>query len=115
MPELKTLFCSGCKALTAIHAIPKLTELSCIGCTSLTNLPVMPELKYIDCSYCKWVDKCKNFEKNMSALRSCQSIFKRKLTARKLIRMLPAITEIYYSPGCKGAYLAEKSFIRFLN
>ena len=44
----------------------------------------------------------------------CQRIMKRKLMARRLERLTPQILEIYYSPGCKGAYLAEKSFSRNL-
>jgi hypothetical protein len=39
-----------------------------------------------------------------------QAIFRRKLTARKLEKLIPEIIGIYYSPGCKGEFLAEQAF-----
>jgi hypothetical protein len=71
----------------------------------------MGEQINISCLGCKWFPECANFESNIKSLYRCQAIFKRKLVAKKLERAIPAITEIYYSPGCKGAYLAEKSFV----
>jgi hypothetical protein len=46
----------------------------------------------------------------MVILKKAQCIVKRKLSAKKLEKLIPAITEIYYSPGCKGAYLAQRAF-----
>jgi hypothetical protein len=70
----------------------------------------MPMLKELRCNGCSWIKECIAYDKNILALRSCQAIAKRKLTARKLEKLLPAIIEIYYSPGCKGEYLAEQKF-----
>jgi hypothetical protein len=72
----------------------------------------MSKLKELHCEGCSWIKQCNNYDRNIQSLRSCQAIFRKKLTARKLERLLPAIIEIYYSPGCKGAYLAEREFQR---
>ena len=48
---------------------------------------------------------------NIRDLKQCQAIWKRKLIAKKLTRSIYAITEIYYSPGCKGEYIAQRSFL----
>jgi hypothetical protein len=111
MVNLELLCCEYCTSLTNIPLLSNLQKLFCQGCTSLTNIPIIPELKYINCNECKWIRQCDEYEENIKSLRSCQAIFKRKLTARKLEKLLPFITEIYYSPGCKGAYLAYRAFM----
>ena len=90
--------------------MPELEILYCRYCTSLASIPVVPKLKTLFCCGCKWIKDCDDYNNNIKSLRTCQSIFRRKLTARKLEKLLPAITEIYYSPGCKGAHLAERAF-----
>src|SRR5690606_36675133 len=109
MPKLKELNCKCGTALTAIPVLPNLNVPVCKNCTSLTDIPILPEL--YDCKGCKWFQECDDFESNINALRSCQAIVKRKLTAKKLERVIPVITEIYYSPGCKGEYLSGRSFL----
>jgi hypothetical protein len=129
MPKLEILYCNDCTALTSIPVIPKLEilyceginltsiptlselkELYCTDCTALTSIPVLPKLKDLYCRGCKWLKDCDDYNSNIKSLRTCQAIFKRKLTARKLEKLLPVITEIYYSPGCKGEYLALRAF-----
>jgi hypothetical protein len=74
----------------------------------------MEELKDLDWRGCKWVSGCDEYDYNIKSLRTCQAIFKRKLTARKLEKLIPAIIEIYYSPRCKGEYLAKRAFLEKL-
>ena len=102
------LNCESCTSLTSIPVMGELKYLDCVFCRSLTSIPVVGELY---CASCKWLDKCSDYDGNIKALRICQAIFKRKLTARKLETAIPVITEIYYSPGCKGAYLAQRAFL----
>jgi uncharacterized paraquat-inducible protein A len=112
MPELKTLDCRYCTSLTSIPVLPKLEELYCGDCTALTSILVMPKLA-LNCDGCTWIDhKNADFKQNIETLRTCQAIFRRKLTARKLEKLIPSIIEIYYSPDCKGARIAEKSFLK---
>ena len=110
LPKLETLFCNDCTSVTNIPLCPRLIHLYCSGCTSLTNIPVLPKLEELYCDGCKWIKYCDDYNSNIKALHICQAIFKRKLTARKLEKLLPVITEIYYSPGCKGEYLALRAF-----
>jgi hypothetical protein len=130
MSKLQQIFCTGCTALTSIPVMEELEILYCNECTALTSIPAMPELRELDCGFCtsltdipyssveevwyvgcKWFQVCKEFDSNIKSLRSCQAIAKRKLTARKLEKLIPAIVDIYYSPGYKGAYIAEKNFL----
>jgi hypothetical protein len=90
----------------------KLIALFCDYCTSVTYVPDLRPSVYVGC---KWVSGCDEYENNIKSLCSCQAIFKRKLTAKKLERMIPVITEIYYSPGCKGATLAQRAFHKKLS
>jgi hypothetical protein len=91
--------------------MPKLIVINCNGCTLLTDVH-KPITLY--CSGCKWISQCEDFESNIRILKHCQTIFKRKLTARKLNHIIPAITEIYYSPGCKGEFIAHRAFLKKL-
>jgi hypothetical protein len=59
---------------------------------------------------CPWISRNCSHDKNIEALRTCQAIFKRKLTSRKLEQVIPEITAIYYSPGCKGEHIASRAF-----
>ena len=133
-PKLSILNCWGCTAITAVHAMPKLKELDCKFCRSLTSITELPQLEYLYCENCtaltsipsnvstflvfffngcKWLNIKGNrdFENNMRSLRSCQAIFKRKLTARKLEKLLPELIAIYYAPGCKGEHIASRAFL----
>ena len=128
MAKLKTLYCKYCTALTTISLFPKLEYIDCAGCTSLTTISLLPRLQILFCEDCtaltdvpwleslycrgcKWIDyRNVEFDSNIRALRICQAIFRRKLIAKKLVRIIPVITEIYYSPGCKGEALALHAF-----
>ena len=112
LPKLKFLYCWNCTSLTKIPVMPVLQWIDCEGCRSLTEIP---KDLYANTAKCKWIAGAPNFEMNIQSLRDCQAIFKRKLTARKLDKLIPAITEIYYSPGCKGAYRAYCTFSHSLN
>jgi hypothetical protein len=128
-PKLQKLFCEGCKSLTEISGLPSLNHLFCETCTNLTRISDLPKLHVIHCNACKTLTEIPNanyiyspgctwlnyelndFDSNINALCTCQAIFKRKLTARKLKKLIPAVCEIYYSPGCKGEYLAKRAFL----
>jgi hypothetical protein len=110
LPKLTRLYCSGCTALTEIPSLPKLTLLYCYGCTILTKIPSNLNLDELECDECKWIPYNDEYNENLSLLVKAQKIVKRKLGTRKLIGIMPQILEIYYSPGFKGALLAEKSF-----
>jgi hypothetical protein len=135
MTNLELLYCEGCTALTSLPLLPKLTELSCRDCTDLTTVPLFPALeklfcenctsltevfesptlKELHCNGCKWIVQCSDYNSNIKSLRTCQAIVKRKLIGRKLDKLIPVITEIYYSPGCKGESIARQSFSNLLH
>jgi hypothetical protein len=110
LPKLEILNCRYCKTLTNIPKLPKLIRLHCSGDQCLTSIHVPSGTDTVGLLGCKWISKCSSFNSNIEALRTCQAIFRRKLTAKKLERILPTITEIYYSPGCKGEAIARKNF-----
>jgi hypothetical protein len=64
----------------------------------------------LGCNGCKWIPQNSEYKENLDLLVKTQKIVKRKLGVRKLTCITPQILEIYYSPGFKGALLAEKSF-----
>ena len=111
IPGLKTLYCGGCTSLTKIPVIPGLEILYCYGCTSLTEIPVIPGLKELYCGGCTWIPAQNDkFESNLQSLSALQRVWKRKYRGRRLEQLIHAIMEIYYSPDCKGAFLAQKEF-----
>jgi hypothetical protein len=81
-----------------------------MNCTSLTSIPEIKTTLFL-LDGCKWLNDLQDFEENMRALRICQAMWKRKVLGRKLERVIPIVSEIYYSPGCKGEHLAERAFL----
>jgi hypothetical protein len=59
---------------------------------------------------CSILEKYFYLKINIISLCKAQAIVKRKLTARKLERIIPIITEIYYSLGCKVEFIAKNQF-----
>jgi hypothetical protein len=125
---LTYLSCIDCTRLTSIPNMPKINTIYCSGCTSLTKIESRI-LRSLHCQQCKsltdirnvgtcgiwyqgatWISANVDFSTNIRALKRCQAMVKRKLIARKLERTIPEITAIYYSPGYKGEWIAEKSF-----
>ena len=109
LPELVYLWWKNCIRLKSISSLPKLEELYCNGCTSLTFIPL--RLKSLYCEDCRWLYRNEEFKDNIRALRVCQGMWKRKVLGRKLDRVIPILSEFYYSPGCKGEYLASRAFL----
>ena len=126
---MKKLNCNGCTKLKSIPYIPSLERLHCGGCTSLKNIPDIPGLKFLVCAFCRmiihrpkaamfdftgcvWINHRHNFwyKDNISKLIVLQKWFRKCLSSKKLIRIIPILTEIFYSPYSRGALLASKSF-----
>jgi len=104
------LYCHSCTNLKSISSLPKLRTLICDDCRILTSTPLFPELETLHCPGCTWMKERTDHEQNILNLKRCQAIFRRKLAIRKLLRLIPAITLIFYLPGCKGEFLAMKHF-----
>ena len=103
--ETKELHCNDCTSLTEI---PGLKYLFCYDCTSLTKIPSVETLY---CYGCTWIPIQNNkFDSNLQRLSTLQRLWKRTRTGRRLEKLIPAIMGIYYSPDCKGAFLAQKEF-----
>jgi hypothetical protein len=110
MPELQLVNCSFCKSLTRVgDPEAKLVKLECRNCPILTSIPHISRI--LNCDGCSWLkNKNVEFEENIQSLRKCQAMWKRKLTAIRLERLIPQLIELYYLPGYKGAMIAEKRF-----
>ncbi len=106
---LKILNCSWC-TLKEIPVIPGLKELYCYECTSLTEIPNSPDLQTIGYYSCPWLSKNPYFEENLEKLIFLQKKLRRRYVGKKLETLIPEVSEIYYSPGCKGYELAKRSF-----
>ena len=102
LSALKTLTCDDCTNLTKISKNPKLEYLGCINCRSLTEIPKCDTVR---CFGCPWLSA-----ENLTKLKFLQKCWKRFYIGRKLERLIPKILDIYYSPGCKGYFLAKKHF-----
>ena len=116
IPNIKTLLlinCMKCPGLTSIPEIKGLKHLNCTGCTNLINLPKIDDLRNIYCKDCPWLKHFKNpnYEENIRNLVILQKFFKRILASRKLLRIAPILVGVWYSPGCHGAWLAEREFV----
>jgi hypothetical protein len=46
----------------------------------------------------------------MTKIKTLQKFLKKRFLYKKLVSLIPAVTELYYSPGCKGEYLALRAF-----
>jgi hypothetical protein len=104
---LKYLDCRDTN-ITEIPDIPGL-DLHCNGCRSLTKIPHITG--NICCNGCPWLPQNGEFEKNLKRLVFLQKAIKRYNARKKLEKIIPLITEIYYSPGCKGFELARRSYL----
>ncbi len=109
IPGLQRLDCSDCTSLTKIPIISGLQKLNCSNCTSLTKIPVVP-LKRLRCFGCPWLSQNSEFADNLKKLTFLQTKIRRRYAGKKLEALVPQISEIYYSPGCKGYELAKRSF-----
>ncbi len=129
IPGLEELFCSGCTSLTEIPNIPGLQYLNCSDCPSLTEIPLIPDLIFLNCEGCRsltkllydpdilysgdscpWISQNSEFEENLKKLIFLQKKLRRRYIGKKLEALSSQISEIYYSPGCKGYELAKRSF-----
>ncbi len=97
---LRTIECCGCD-VKKIPPFRFLESLTCTDCDFIVKIPKATK-SYIKCH---WLDK-----NVIRQLIICQKITKRKLSARRLERIKDSIVEIYFSPGCKGEWLAKKAF-----
>ena len=51
-----------------------------------------------------------NGEKKLKQIRTVKKWFSKVLASRRLIKRIPQIVSIFYSPGCKGSYFAEREY-----
>ena len=110
MEGLQDLECIDCTSLTTIPAIEELKEVNCSGCTSLTSIPAIKELEYLDCDDCTWLECNEGFENRLEKLKILQKMVRRWIIMWRLNLIIPAVRELWYEPGSKGAWLAELSF-----
>ena len=85
-------------------------ELNCNGCTSLTFIPAIEGLKRFDCYGCTWLECNEGFENRLEKLKILQKMVRRWIIMWRLNLIIPAVRELWYEPGAKGAWLAELSF-----
>ncbi len=136
---LKSLICYNCQNLKEIPEISGMCEFACIKCRSVVKIPKYLSCKYLGKMYytlvhfigtslfdihgnrrvistdfflinMPWITQNPDYEENLEKLRFLQKKFKRRYTGKKLEALIPQISEIYYSPGCKGYELAKRSF-----
>jgi translation initiation factor 2 beta subunit (eIF-2beta)/eIF-5 len=46
----------------------------------------------------------------MNEIKAVQRFLKKRLLYKRLVSLIPEVTAIYYSPGCKGEFLAKHAF-----
>ena len=47
---------------------------------------------------------------HMKKIKAIQRFLKKRLLYKRLVSLIPEVTAIYYSPGCKGEFLAKHAF-----
>lgn len=120
IPWLKNpdqIYCSNCVNLSEIETQPMFTYINFSNCRLLTDVNVQP-LRYFSALKCPWISciayriKNPNFESRIEKLKKLQRWFIKFLLIKKLVYFIPYISEIYYLPGYKGAFLSEKRFYK---
>ena len=137
MSNLMFLQCGYCVRLTKIPDMENLREISCRGCRLLTSFPLFkrtngkiepghstwtsygfldsyfPNIPYInrlDVTHCPWINTNMNYENNLKNLIKLQRYFKKMVLHKKFTKLIPTLTSIFYSPGCRGMNMARESF-----
>lgn len=121
LPNLLVLSCSWSENLKEIPLFPKLQSLVCINCPNLVSIHSSPN--YLDCSSCRflltippniehlrYVNSPWIKQTNTPKVVFLQRLFRKYLLSKKLLSLIPQISEIYYSPNYKGFYLTQKHF-----
>lgn len=95
----------NCRDLVEIDERNQICDIRCLYCDKLIRIPNSISKRI---SYCYLIE-------NLEKLKKCKALFITKLLARKILKLIPAISYIYYTPGYKGAFLAEKHFEKLKN
>jgi hypothetical protein len=135
---LEILDCSDCISIVKLPKIDIELELNCECCTSLTTIlsEFIEDCRAEGCHLLTYVGAddvqsfasdsnwvfvktiyedddilCRrDFDERICKLINLQRIVRRYLLRLRLNKIIPLISEIYYSPGCRGAWIAEKNF-----
>ena len=93
-----------------------LNFLQCQYCPILTSIP-QKKYEILRRFGSRWIyDKDSvPYKNNLQKLVELQKWFRKRLLYNKFMRLIPIITEIFYSPGCRGKRIAEKEFQSITN
>ena len=74
--------------------------------------PKMIHFSSLSCRGCPWIATNLDCNKNTKKVIFLQRWFRKILTFKKFLRIIPTLVSIFYSPGCRGSRIAHESFMR---